>query len=110
MKPTIRCLALFSLLFISHVHAADIVPNEIQMPGTQPGEVGNFESPDKCDNCHAGYNDLAPEHEPATGWRGAAVSAATALVAGMAAALLPPTVPAWRLQMTMASTAIPATP
>ena len=73
MKPTIRCLALFSLLFISHVHAADIVPNEIQMPGTQPGEVGNFESPDKCDNCHAGYNDLAPEHEPATGWRGAAM-------------------------------------
>jgi len=31
-----------SALYISSVHAADIVPNEIQMPGTQPGEAGNF--------------------------------------------------------------------
>jgi hypothetical protein len=43
------------------------------MPGTQPQEVGNFESPDKCDNCHAGDNDLDPGAEPATGWRGAAM-------------------------------------
>ena len=65
--------SLISTIFITSAHAADIVPKEIQMPGTQPYEVGNFESPDKCDNCHAGYNDLAPEHEPATGWRGAAM-------------------------------------
>lgn len=65
--------SLLSTIFITSAEAADIVPNEIQMPGTQPNEVGNFESPDKCDNCHAGYNDLAPEHEPATGWRGAAM-------------------------------------
>jgi len=65
--------SLFSTLFIDSAHAADVVPSEIEMPGTQPNEVGNFESPDKCDNCHAGYNDLAPEHEPATGWRGAAM-------------------------------------
>mgnify|MGYP001826295414 CR=1 FL=1 len=62
-----------SALYISTVHAADVVPPEIEMPGTQPEEVGNFESPDKCDNCHAGYDDLAPENEPATGWRGAAM-------------------------------------
>jgi len=70
-------LALFgsilSALYFNMVHAADEVPPEIEMPGTQPEEVGNFESPDKCDNCHAGYDDLAPEHEPATGWRGAAM-------------------------------------
>lgn len=70
-------LALFcsflSTLYIDSVQAADTVPNEIMMPGTQPNEAGNFESPDKCDNCHAGYNDLAPENEPATGWRGAAM-------------------------------------
>ena len=65
--------SLLSTIFITSAHAADVVPPEIQMPGTQPNEVGNFESPDKCDNCHAGYNDLAPEHEPATGWRGAAM-------------------------------------
>jgi len=56
-----------SALYISTVQAADIVPNEIKQ------QAGNFESPDKCDNCHAGYNNLKPEHEPATGWRGAAM-------------------------------------
>ena len=70
-------LYLSVLIFIgltaATAQAADVVPNEVQMPGTQPNEVGNFESPDKCDNCHAGYNDLAPENEPATGWRGAAM-------------------------------------
>ena len=60
-------------LTVATVQAADVVPNEVQMPGTQPNEVGNLESPDRCDNCHAGYNDLAPENEPATGWRGAAM-------------------------------------
>jgi hypothetical protein len=66
---------LFFLLFLfsSTLRAADIVPNEVQMPGTQPNEVGNFESPDKCDNCHSGYNNLDPGAEPATGWRGAAM-------------------------------------
>jgi hypothetical protein len=49
------------------VYAADIVPNEIQQPGTQPQEISNLESPDKCDNCHGGYNELV---EPAHNWRG----------------------------------------
>lgn len=53
--------------------AADVVPPEIEMPGTQPDEVGNFEDPGRCDNCHAGYDDLKPEHEPSTGWAGAAM-------------------------------------
>jgi hypothetical protein len=47
--------------------AALIVPNEIQQPGTQPGQVGNLETPDKCDNCHGGYNQAV---EPAFNWRG----------------------------------------
>lgn len=59
------------------VHAADVVPTEILMPGTQPGEVSNFESPDKCANCHAAYNDASsvgqPQDEPVTGWRGGAM-------------------------------------
>ncbi len=49
------------------VHAALTVPNEIQQPGTQPGQVGNLETPDKCDNCHGGYNKAV---EPAFNWRG----------------------------------------
>ena len=39
--------SLLSALYISQVHAADVAPNEIQKPGTQPGEVDNFESPDR---------------------------------------------------------------
>jgi hypothetical protein len=64
--------ALGALLALS-IQAAEVVPTEIEQPGTQPQEAGNFETPDRCDNCHAGYDDLEPENEPATGWRGAAM-------------------------------------
>ncbi|MHC4922194.1 MAG: hypothetical protein ACYTKC_21725, partial [Planctomycetota bacterium] len=47
--------------------AAEIVPNEVQQPGTQPNEVGSLESPDKCDNCHGGYSQSV---EPDFNWRG----------------------------------------
>jgi hypothetical protein len=54
--------------------AADVVPNEIMQPGTQPNEVQNFESPNKCDNCHGGYDEArAYSNEPAYGWRGGAM-------------------------------------
>jgi hypothetical protein len=57
---------------------AEAITPEIEMPGTQPGEVSAFESPDKCDNCHAGYNDETTaaagigeaEDEPSRGWMG----------------------------------------
>jgi hypothetical protein len=55
------------------VHAATVVPNEIQQPGSQPGQVGNLESPDKCDNCHGGYNTAV---EPAFNWRGSMMAQA----------------------------------
>jgi hypothetical protein len=47
--------------------AADTVPVNIQQPGTQPNEIGTLESPDKCDNCHGGYNSSV---EPGYNWRG----------------------------------------
>ncbi|MCG3125164.1 MAG: hypothetical protein GIKADHBN_03699 [Phycisphaerales bacterium] len=50
------------------------VPTDIQQPGTQAQEVGNLESPDKCDNCHGGYN---PAVEPAHNWRGSMMAHAT---------------------------------
>jgi hypothetical protein len=46
---------------------AETVPTDVQQPGTQPGEIGNLESPNKCDNCHGGYNAAV---EPAHNWRG----------------------------------------
>jgi hypothetical protein len=53
--------------FSSLLFAADVVPTDIQQPGTQPNEVNTLESPDKCDNCHGGYNSSV---EPAYNWRG----------------------------------------
>jgi hypothetical protein len=51
--------------------AAPVVPNEIMMPGTQPGEVG-IEAPTRCLNCHEGY-ETNPRVEPGFGWLGSAM-------------------------------------
>jgi hypothetical protein len=58
-----------ALLFVlsSIAVGAETVPTDVQQPGTQPGEVSTLESPDKCDNCHGGYNTAV---EPAHNWRG----------------------------------------
>jgi hypothetical protein len=37
-------------------------------------EVGNLETPDKCDNCHGGYNRAV---EPAFNWRGSMMANAS---------------------------------
>lgn len=53
------------------IHAAVTVPIEVQMPGSQPGEVGNLESPDKCDNCHQSSDPVVNiTHD----WRGSMMS------------------------------------
>jgi hypothetical protein len=69
MKTTVSLVFAVVLLVAGSgmAGAALTVPNEIQQPGTQPGEVGNLESPDKCDNCHGGYSRAV---EPAFNWRG----------------------------------------
>jgi hypothetical protein len=59
--------AVAGLALAAATRGADIVPTDIQQPGTQPGEAGNLETPDKCDNCHGGYNRAV---EPAFNWRG----------------------------------------
>jgi hypothetical protein len=51
--------------------ASDTVPNEVQMPGTQPQEV-TIESPTRCLNCHEGY-ETNPRVEPGFGWMGSAM-------------------------------------
>lgn len=60
---------------IGKAFGADVVPNEIMMPGTQPNEA-NIESPNRCLNCHSGYADPAIQEEqttPGTGWMGSAM-------------------------------------
>ena len=65
----LRFFVVLMLLFsgIGLASGSLFVPNEIQMPGTQPRQVKNLETPDKCDNCHGGYNRAV---EPAFNWRG----------------------------------------
>jgi hypothetical protein len=67
-----RMHASFSLaplaILLASVTRAQVttVPTDVQMPGTQPGEV-TLESANRCDNCHAGY-DVAVE--PVRNWWG----------------------------------------
>jgi hypothetical protein len=68
----VSCI-LSTVLCFNPARAADVVPNEVQLPGTQPLEIGNLESPDKCDNCHGGYNSSV---EPAYNWRGSMMAQA----------------------------------
>jgi hypothetical protein len=63
----IACVLLICGISMQEGRAALVVPNEIQQPGTQPNEINNLESPDKCDNCHGGYDATV---EPAFNWRG----------------------------------------
>lgn len=52
-------------------HAAQTIPNEAQMPGTQPGEIGEFDTAEQCDFCHGGYNAAV---EPQHNWQGSMMS------------------------------------
>ena len=51
--------------------AATVVPTDIQLPGTQPSDGINLESPDKCDNCH---QSTSPVVNIAHDWRGSMMS------------------------------------
>lgn len=70
---SVRISLVIAILGWCAAPASGQVPTEIQQPGTQPHEVGNLESPDKCDNCHGGYNR---EVEPAFNWRGSLMAGA----------------------------------
>jgi hypothetical protein len=72
--PLKGCLVVLALLATTSAWTADVVPPVIEQPGTQPGEISNLESPDKCDNCHGGYNSAV---EPAHNWRGSMMANAS---------------------------------
>ena len=50
------------------------VPTDVEMPGTQPGEIPALLPPEQCDACHGGYD---PEVEPSRQWRGSPMAHAT---------------------------------
>ena len=59
------------LLAVAAARAADTVPTDVQMPGTQPGEGINVESVSKCDNCHGNFaSPASPLEEPWFNWAG----------------------------------------
>jgi hypothetical protein len=61
------------MLAFGSANAAEIVPTDIQQPGTQPGEVNALETPDKCDNCHGPRSKgIELAHE----WRGSMMAQA----------------------------------
>ncbi|UCC33634.1 MAG: hypothetical protein JSW53_01110 [Candidatus Bathyarchaeota archaeon] len=70
-------LALVFMMTIYSVHSWTPIPvvddRNVFMPGSQPGEAGQSETPDKCDNCHGGYNITV---EPAYNWRGSMMAQA----------------------------------
>jgi len=43
------------------------------LPGSQPNQSGQLQTPDKCDNCHGGYDAAV---EPAFNWRGSMMAQA----------------------------------
>jgi hypothetical protein len=71
-KPLLRGsapIAAIALLAIAGVAAAIVVsvPNELQMPGTQPLEIPPIDSSLSCSSCHGNYN---PAIEPYQIWSG----------------------------------------
>ena len=62
--------AFLLLLAAGGAGAATEVPTDVQLPGTQPGEVSGIQSLSKCDNCHGGYDADRPFYEPVFGWSG----------------------------------------
>lgn len=69
-KPITACRILLAVALASNAGAAaqvSVVPTDVEMPGTQPGEVTNLQSLNKCDNCHGGYD---PTAEPVHLWGG----------------------------------------
>jgi len=72
-KLSVLICIILALFIPASAFSADSVPTDVQLPGTQPLEIGNLETPDKCDNCHGGYNSAV---EPAHSWRGSMMAQA----------------------------------
>jgi len=75
-KPLIL-IGIFALLAFSSVYAwvALAVQDDplVRMPGTQPNQGVNLEAPNRCLNCHAGYDQAV---EPGFNWKGSMMAQA----------------------------------
>jgi hypothetical protein len=77
MKTLIACVVLAAFAFTSSVLAWTPKPVAldplVRMPGTQPSQGVNLENPNRCLNCHSGYN---PAGEPGFQWMGSMMAQA----------------------------------
>ena len=64
-------LLLITLFAYSPVWGANIVPNQIKLPGTQPNEIVSLDTVETCANCHGNYDQNV---EPLHNWRGSMMS------------------------------------
>lgn len=72
MKPALLTLGiLFILLLAAGCATGDAIPNDIKLPGTQPEDILDLDSVDKCEQCHAGYDEAV---EPYYSWSGSMMS------------------------------------
>ena len=70
--------ALVLLLASTGTWAAETVPTDVQMPGTQPEDGINVESVSKCDNCHGNFvSPSTPLEEPWFNWAGSMMAHAS---------------------------------
>ena len=71
MKTLIACLVLAASAVTTAAFAWTPLPVAqdplVRMPGTQPSQGVNLENPNRCLNCHAGYNPAGRAGFP-TGW------------------------------------------
>jgi hypothetical protein len=74
---SIRAAALLLLGIAAGAHAWQPLPVQndplLRMPGTQPAQGVNLEAPNRCLNCHAGYNQAV---EPGFQWMGSMMAQA----------------------------------
>ena len=69
----IIAMLLLFLFDFGIVNAADVVPNEIKQPGTQPGDGLLLVPVDDCKQCHGGYDQAV---EPYHNWIGSMMAQA----------------------------------
>jgi hypothetical protein len=74
IRRPLAVLAVLSPLVALASFSATVVPTDLQMPGTQPGEVVALLEPANCFACHANYD---PAVEPGRNWQGSMMAHAT---------------------------------
>ncbi|MBK8099661.1 MAG: hypothetical protein IPK26_21355 [Planctomycetes bacterium] len=73
-NPRKPALLAFSVVFLAATTASNLpllVPTDVQMPGTQPGQAALTGNVSQCNNCHANYDAAT---EPSRNWQGSMMS------------------------------------